>query len=119
MNYSYQVATDSNKREAMKEANVVVFAKQPHEIGDALMDISEYIEDHQIVISLIAGISIEFIQKNIGKDVAVIRTMPNTSAMIGYSATAIAKGKFATDDHLALTKKMFEAIVTVSIVEED
>src|SRR5699024_11826435 len=45
--------------------------------------------------------------------------MPNTSAMIGYSATAIAKGTFATDEHLALTKKMFEAIGTVSIVEED
>lgn len=119
MKDTYQVVTDSNKKEAIKDANVVVFATKPYDLEDALMDTSEYIEDHQVVISVIAGISTEFIQKNIGKDVAVIRTMPNTSAMIGYSATAIAKGKFATDEHLALTKKMFEAIGTVSIVKED
>src|SRR5699024_12722111 len=91
MKDTYQEVTDSNKKEAIKDANVVVLATKRYDLEDALMDTSEYIEDRQVVISVIAGIYTEFIQKNIGKDVAVIRTMRNTSAMIGYSATTITK----------------------------
>src|SRR5699024_12469032 len=90
MKDAYQVVTDSTKKEAIIDANVVVFATKPYDLEDALMDTSDYIEDHQVVISVIAGISTEFIQKNIGKDVAVIRTMPNTPAMIVNSSTAVA-----------------------------
>src|SRR5699024_12786815 len=86
MKDTYQVVTDSNKKEAIKDANVVVFATKPYDLEDALMDTSEYIEDHQVVISVIAGIYTEFIQKNIGKDVEVISTISHTLEMIGSSA---------------------------------
>src|SRR5699024_7369042 len=69
--------------------------------------------------SFIAEFTTEFIQRILVKDVVIMLTMPKTCTMIGYSGTAISKGKFATDEHLALTKKMFEAIGTVSIVEGD
>lgn len=119
MKDTYQVITDSNKENVIQDADIVVFATKPYDLEDALVDAGGYIKEHQVVVSVVAGISTEFIQKGIGKEIAVIRSMPNTSATIGYSATAIAKGKFATDHHLALAKKLFEAIGTVSIVEED
>src|SRR5699024_766086 len=67
MKDTYQVVTDSNKEKAIKDADAVVFATKPYDLEDALMDTSEYIEDHQVVISVIAGISTDFIQKNIGR----------------------------------------------------
>src|SRR5690625_4172934 len=45
--------------------------------------------------------------------------MPNTSATICYSATAITKGAFATDADITLARRLFEAIGTVSVVEEE
>src|SRR5699024_3966409 len=50
-----RVGTDSNKKDAIGDANVVVFATKPYDLEDALIDTSEYIEDHQVVISVIAG----------------------------------------------------------------
>src|SRR5699024_584375 len=75
--------------------------------------------EDQLIVSVIAGISTSFISSLIDKDVAVVRAMPNTSASIGYSATAVSKGKFATEKDLEFAKQLFNAIGTVSIVEEE
>src|SRR5690625_2177002 len=55
----------------------------------------------------------------IGKRNPVVRTMPNTSATIGLSATAMCKGTYATDEHITEAKKLFESIGTVSVVTEE
>ena len=45
--------------------------------------------------------------------------MPNTSATIGLSATALCRGRTATDEHLSVASSIFAAIGTVSIVTEE
>src|SRR5690625_4002513 len=69
--------------------------------------------------SVIAGVSTVQITEMIGKEMPVIRVMPNTSASIGYSATAITQGEFASQKDLVIAKELFEAIGTVNIVEEE
>src|SRR5690625_69276 len=69
--------------------------------------------------SVIAGVSTVQITEMIGKEIPVIRVMPNTSASIGYSATAITQGEFASQKDLVIAKELFEAIGTVNIVEEE
>ena len=115
----YNVIGNTNKESVLKDADIVVFATKPHDMENAIIDAKEYIYPNQLIISVVAGVSTEFIANKIGMDVPVIRSMPNTSAAIGHSATAITKGKHATDKHLTLAKKLFEAIGTVSIVEEE
>ena len=114
----YQVVTDTDKERVIDGADAVVFATKPHDMESAVADAGRFINEDQAVISVVAGVSTDFILKNLNKDIAVIRSMPNTSATIGYSATAITKGKFATDQELELAKKLFEAIGTVSVVDE-
>lgn len=115
----YGVVTSQDKEEVISKADIVVLATKPHDIEVALQDIAPYLDEDQLIISMLAGVSTEAIVQHVGKNIPVIRTMPNTSAMIGYSATAICKGKFANERHLAQTKELFEAIGTVSVVEED
>lgn len=49
----------------------------------------------------------------------VIRVMPNTPALVGCSATAICKGKYASDEHLKWAIKIFEAVGYVVVVNEE
>src|SRR5690625_468298 len=109
----------ANKKEMIQDSEAVVFATKPFDMEDAIMEVKEFIQPHHLVISVVAGISTDFIAQTINKEIPVIRVMPNTSAAIGHSATAIAKGKYATDSQLLIAKSLFEAIGTVSIVEED
>lgn len=115
----YGVVGNSNKKVAIADADVVILATKPYDMEEAVTEIRDYLRSDQLVISVVAGISTTFIQSLIHQDVPIIRSMPNTSATIGYSATAIAKGKFATDNHMRIAEQLFTAIGTVSIVDEE
>ncbi len=115
----YGIVGNTNKEEVIKEADIIIFATKPYDMENAILDTKEFIQPHHLVISVVAGVSTDFIGDRLGKDVAVIRSMPNTSAAIGYSATAITKGKHATDDQLSLAETLFKAVGTVSIIDED
>lgn len=114
----YGVIGTTDQQKGIEEADMIVLATRPQDIEEALQDLAPFIEPEQLLVSVIAGVSTETIVKNVGKEVPVIRTMPNTSAMIGHSATAICKGVFATDTHLEQTEQLFRVIGTVSVVEE-
>src|SRR5699024_8897779 len=75
---------------------------------------------NQLIISVAAGVSTDTIQKEMGMDIPVIRAMPNTSATIGYSATAIAKGTYAMKQHIDMAKQLFNTIgITVEVIEKN
>lgn len=115
----YGVVTTQDKETALQDADIVIFATKPYDLELAIDDVKQHIKKDQLIVSVIAGISTDFIVKKLAQDVAVIRSMPNTSATIGYSATAITKGKYATDEHINIAKEVFSAIGTVSVVKED
>lgn len=114
----YGAITTTDKQKTIKDADVVFIATKPYDIEGALHDVSQYLNENQLVISVVAGISTKFIQSKINKEIPVIRSMPNTSATIGYSATAISKGNFAIEEHIEIATTLFTAIGTVSVVEE-
>lgn len=115
----YGVVAETNKENVVKGADIIVIATKPYDVKDAILSIAPYVKEDQLIVSVVAGISTEQIVNNIQKKIAVIRTMPNTSATIGYSATAICKGKYATDEHIKQAIALFEAIGTVSVVNEE
>src|SRR5699024_213797 len=116
---AFNVVSLTDKEAVIKGADAVIIATKPYEVVDSLHHIKDYLEEDQLVISVVAGISTNLIEQTLNKNVPVIRTMPNTSATIGYSATAMTKGTYATDDHVQIAKRLFEAIGTVSIIEEE
>ncbi|HLS22710.1 MAG TPA: pyrroline-5-carboxylate reductase [Pseudogracilibacillus sp.] len=119
MQDTYGVNGSTNREEVVRKADILVIATKPYDVEVALQEIAPFVKEDQLIISVVAGISTMIIEDSLKENIAVIRTMPNTSATIGYSATAICKGKYATDTHLKEAKRLFEAIGTVSVVEEE
>jgi pyrroline-5-carboxylate reductase len=118
MNQTYSVRSETNKRKAVKEADIIILAMKPKDVAEAMGAIASAIRTHQLIISLLAGVTTDTIVSLAGKNVAVIRAMPNTSAAIGQSATAISQGRFATAAHVAIAKKLFETVGIVTVVPE-
>src|SRR5690625_4623005 len=100
----------------MTDEDIIIIATKPYNLESEIEDVKEFVTKDQLFISVIAGISTDFITSKIGQEVAVVRSMPNTSATIGYSATPITKGAFATDADITLARRFFEAIGTVTVV---
>lgn len=119
LNNNYGVTIMENKEAAVKGANVIFLAMKPKDAKDGIQAIKSFVTKEQLIVSVLAGISTEVIQDLFEQELRVIRSMPNTSAAIGLSATAIAKGHFATAGDLGLVQSLFSAIGLCTIVEED
>ncbi|TCP30223.1 pyrroline-5-carboxylate reductase [Scopulibacillus darangshiensis] len=109
------------KRDALDYGNIDIFilAMKPKHAEDALSEIKDRLRPDQLILSVLAGISTSFIEERLNAGQQVIRVMPNTSSMIGESATAITPGKHAAMDKVQDAKMLLQGIGGVSIIDED
>ena len=98
---------------------MIILAMKPKNAEDALQSIQNYIQPQQLILSVLAGISTSFIEQFLPSEQQVIRVMPNTSSMIGESATAISSGSYTTKQNVQLAKVLFQCIGEVYIIEEE
>jgi pyrroline-5-carboxylate reductase len=108
------LVTEDNNLVAM--APVLLLAVKP-QIFDKV--VAELTQPHptQIVISILAGVSIDRLERAF-PDRAVIRAMPNTPATVGMAMTAISAGSRVDSQQLELATKIFQAIGEVVTVPE-
>src|SRR5699024_5845765 len=107
------------REELLEQADAVVLAMKPKDVHEALHELRGGLSENQLVISVLAGIMTSTIEQTLDMQIPVIRSMPNTSAMIGYSATAIANGKYVNDNHQQLATELLQTIGTTKIVKEE
>ncbi|SME27071.1 Pyrroline-5-carboxylate reductase [Bacillus paranthracis] len=115
----YSVKGTHNKKELLTNTNILFLAMKPKDVAEALTPFKEDIHNNLLIISLLAGVSTHSIRNLLQKDVPIIRAMPNTSAAILKSATAISSSKHATKEHIQTAIALFETIGLVSVVEEE
>src|SRR3954469_12438716 len=76
----YGVAVIGN-REAAEKADTIALVVKPQDMGDVLDEIAPVLRRGQLLVSLAAGITTEFIESRVPAGVAVVRAMPNTPAL--------------------------------------
>ncbi len=103
----------------MKNADILILAVKPQVMGPVLKGLSGAVGRSKLVISIAAGIPIAFLEGHLGKGVRVIRTMPNTPALIGEGATALARGSHASEQDLETARQIFNAVGQTVIVPEE
>ncbi|WP_096201101.1 pyrroline-5-carboxylate reductase [Bacillus sp. FJAT-45350] len=116
---TYGIHVTTTKEDAINGKDIVVLAMKPKNVVEGVRDIKKFTNKEQLFISVLAGTPTDYISELLGHHSPVIRTMPNTSAKVGASATAISAGKYASTDHVSLTEELFQAIGTVTVVPEE
>lgn len=101
--------THSNK-ELLQLSDIVFLAVKPPLIGALLKDVSKYLEDRHLIVSLAAGISIDFIESKVGHGTRVIRAMPNTPSVIGEGATVFSCGSYVKDGDNEIVRNLFSRL---------
>jgi pyrroline-5-carboxylate reductase len=104
--------------EAAEWGEVVILAIKPQQAEGGLDLIERVVTPQKLVISIMAGITSAKIEANLLPGCRVVRAMPNTPALIGAGATAVAAGRKASTDDLDLARQIFAMIGTAVSVEE-
>ncbi|WP_054941317.1 pyrroline-5-carboxylate reductase [Paenibacillus ihuae] len=107
------------KAEILANANVIVLAMKPKDAAEALRGLAPLLSPGQLIVSVIAGLTIRTIQALLGTTQPVVRTMPNTSSTIGLGATGIAFSKEVDDSGRRLALNIFESVGITSVIEEE
>lgn len=105
--------------DAVKKSEIIILAVQPKQLQELLQEISPVIiKDKHIVISVISGASIKVIKDGIGKEVQVVRAMPNTAIAIGESMTCLSSDS-NNNDALKIAEYIFSPVGKTMIIEEE
>lgn len=115
----------SSAVELLKRSDIVLLAMKPQDFTSFASEHRRFFRPGQGIISILAGMTTEKIAKALGKNVTVVRAMPNLGAKVGQSMTVICgKNKRALSfaaalfsgcgEVVALPEKMLDVVTAIS-----
>src|SRR5436305_1446724 len=93
-----------------------VIAVKPNDVEGACRSVAEVGVER--VLSIAAGVPLASLERWLGDGTPVVRAMPNTPALVGAGAAAIAAGTWAGDDDMAWAESILGAVGIVQRVSE-
>jgi pyrroline-5-carboxylate reductase len=114
----FGVESYGSSNELVQRCSTVVLSIKPQNMKDVLEEVRDGIKDDHLIISIAAGIPVRMIQGILKRDVPIIRVMPNTPALVQKGMSALAAGQFATPEHMATARTIFDAVGDTVEVEE-
>ncbi|MCX5850272.1 MAG: pyrroline-5-carboxylate reductase [Deltaproteobacteria bacterium] len=116
---SLKLKVSHDNVKAVKGADIIILAVKPQNMAATLKEISSSVNKSKVIISIAAGITTNFIEKLMNKGVRVVRVMPNTPALVGEGAAAVAAGSGAKANDIKLTRAIFNAVgISVEVKEK-
>ncbi len=105
--------------ELIQSSDVVILAIKPQDMEAFLREYGPLFQSKQLLISIAAGITTEFIERHLENKVPVIRVMPNLPVIKRAGASAYSLGSYASWPHGVVTSLIFSAVgLIVEVAEE-
>lgn len=114
----YGIITTTNNKEVAQYADIIFLSIKPNKYEIVMGEIKDYIKDDVIIISIAPGIEIKTIEAGFGKKMKVIRSMPNTPALVGEGMSAICSNDMVSSEELGMVIKIFESFGKAEIIDE-
>jgi len=111
------VTTDN--RALVQGKDTVILAVKPKTVPKVLSEIRDVLTPKQLLISVAAATTTQFVEERLGKPIPVVRAMPNTPCQIGLGMTAICPGRYARPEHLEVARAIFSSVGRVAQVEDE
>jgi pyrroline-5-carboxylate reductase len=114
----YGIRGDCDNAAAARQADVVVLSVKPQRLDRVLAGLKGAVKPSALVLSIVAGASIEKISRGLGHRV-VVRSMPNTPAQIGEGITVWTPSPEVSEEQLEMTRAILGALGEQVFVEEE
>ena len=112
------IKTTQENKKITSESDIIILAVKPNIIGSILKELKNDITPKHLVVSIAAGIPLDFIESALNKGCRVVRVMPNTPCLVGETAAGYALGKAATRDDGKLVGEILNAVGKSYLLEE-
>ncbi len=115
---TFGVNTTSDNKTAVAAADVLILSIKPQMFGTVIPEIKGSLKEDTLVISIAAGQSIEAIEDAFGREIKLIRVMPNTPALVGEGMAALCLNKKVSEEDASYALSVFESFGQAEIIPE-
>ena len=114
----FGVETTTDNHAVAAQSGILVLAVKPQLYAGVIEEISDDVPDGSVVVTLAPGKTLETLRDLFGRDLKLIRTMPNTPALVGEGMTALCPGSLVTEGELAEVARIFGSFGKTEVVTE-
>jgi pyrroline-5-carboxylate reductase len=105
------VAAYGTQEEALTGSDVIVLAVKPQVMASVAHSLAAFVKQYKpLVVSVAAGIRCTDLSRWLGGDAAIVRTMPNTPALVGSGATGLYANNLVTKDQKGQAESLMRAV---------
>lgn len=115
----YGINTTTSNTEVVETSDIIIYCTKPQILAAVLKETAGALDKSKLVISIAAGVPLAAIASGLGKELRLIRVMPNICAFVKESATAIAAGEFVQDGDVDMAKAIFDSVGISVFIQEN
>lgn len=108
-----------NARAIIKECKYVFLAVKPQMFEELLDDISDVVTENNVLVSIAAGITSEYIKRKTISNAKVVLVMPNTPLLVGEGATALSNAEPTSEEEFKFVVDIFSSCGDAEVISHD
>ena len=118
-NADFGINTCDTNQALLDCCEIIVLAVKPQVMKEVVSSLSFSTDKHPLLITIAAGIRVESIQNWVGHNIAIVRAMPNTPALVQTGATALFGNHVASDEQKQAAESILRAVGLALWVDEE
>lgn len=114
----FSIETTLSNETVAERSDILFLAVKPNKFSEVIPQISGHIKNSCLVVSIAAGQPIAAIEEAFGKEIKLVRAMPNTPALVGEAMSALCPNKNVTEEELKEMLDIFSCFGKAEVVPE-
>ena len=114
----YSVKTTIDNIEVAENSDILFLAIKPYFFEAVVNEIKDIVSEKTIIVSIAAGVTMDNIEQWFGREVKVVRTMPNTPCLVGEGMSAICPNNKVSDEELKEVCDLYDLFGKYELLEE-
>lgn len=113
----FDINTSLDNKEIVSRSDIIILAVKPYKYDDLIKELKKELKS-KIIISIAPGKSIAYFEDILGKGSKIVRTMPNTPAMVSEAMTALCTNSNISDKELSFVMDLCSSFGKAEVIEE-
>lgn len=114
--FGIQVTADN--REVVRKSDIIFIAVKPQYYETVLSEMKTVEKEGKVFVSIAPGKTLEWMEKCLGGNAKIVRTMPNTPALVGEGMTAVCANTLVAEEEMQAVLRLLEATGRVEVISE-
>lgn len=113
---TFGINVTADNRDVVKNSDVFFLSVKPQQSEEVISEIKDIVTKDQVIVSIAPGKTLDWMKEKFGREVKLVRVMPNTPALVGEGMSAACPNHNITDDDMAKVKAVLESVGVVEII---